>query len=255
MIYSIINIEFMNNNKNKDYWNNLNINYSKMWEGRAQQEMSKREMSFINYFLEKSSPKKILDIGVGTGRILENYIRNSPPNSEIYGVDISDKMVKICQDKFKNEKGIRAIKVCDVSQKQISFDDDFDFITAIRVLKYNKNWPEILQKIYYQLNKNGIFIFTMLNNNSINRFFKSGIPIYRTTKKELKSIFKKIGYDILEIRSFTKVPDFFYKFSNNLLYVKLLILAEGLLEKILGNTFLGRILFVAVKKGKNNMTI
>lgn len=235
-------------NQNKNHWDRLNINYSKAWQSQGKQAMSAREAAFIKYFLKKYCPKKILDIGVGTGRIINIHLVNTPPDSKIYGLDISNKMVQICRDKFRNKKKVLSIKVCDIAKEKINFDNNFDLITAIRVLKYNKNWPEILKKIYQKLNNNGILIFTMLNENSINRFFKYTIPLYRTNVKELKEILAKCGFEILEIRSFTKLPDFFYIHSKNNFLAKLVIFTEKLLEIIFGKVFLGRILFITVQK-------
>jgi ubiquinone/menaquinone biosynthesis C-methylase UbiE len=241
-------------NENKNHWDNLNINYDKVWQSVAKHEMHKKEMAFISYYLKIKKPKTILDIGCGTGRILNNLINYTSPETEIYAIDISEKMVKLCREKFKDEKKIKSVEVVDIAKDQININKNFDFITAIRVLKYNKNWPEILEKIYQQLNPGGIFIFTMPNKNSINRFadrYSSwNIPIYRTTPKEIKYILKDIGYKILEIRSFTKIPDFFYDKSTNKFFAKLIIFLEKALEIILGKVFLGRILFLAVEKEK-----
>jgi ubiquinone/menaquinone biosynthesis C-methylase UbiE len=243
-----MNIKVMNKNQNKNHWDNLNINYNKVWQGRAKQEMSKREVGFINHYLKIKNPKNILDLGCGTGRILNNLVANTNPDVKIDGIDISSEMVKICKKKFKNENKIKFIEVCDISNKELPFSKKFDFITAIRVLKYNRNWDKIIEKIYQRLNNNGILIFEMLNNHSINRLFRYDIPLYRTTPKKLKIFLKNVGFEILEIRSFTRVPDFFYGLSNNKFYVKALLSLEKLLEFFLGKVSMGRILFLAVKK-------
>ena len=238
----------MLNNKNKEYWDKLNIKYSNVWKSKAKQKMSLREMNFISYYLTKFKPHKILDIGAGNGRILDNHIKNSPENTEIFGVDISEKMVEICKDRFKKERRMREIKKCDVSTENLCFSDSFDFITAVRILKYNKNWQEILVKIYNKLNKNGILVFTMLNINSADRFLKHKASIHKTTKKDIEDILQSIGYEIIEIKSFTKIPDVFYGLFDNYFYASLLTNLEKFLELVLGKTFLGRILFVVCRK-------
>lgn len=236
--------------KTKIFWKKLNINYVKTWSSYARFRMAKREFSFISKYLKISQPLKILDIGVGTGRILEHLIKSSSSHSKIYGIDYEQKMVEFCQKKFRNYKKIQDIKLCDISKKSFVFNNKFDFITAIRVLKYNKNWPDIIKRIKKILEKNGIFIFTMPNSISINRFVKHKIPIYRSSATELKTIMLKNNYKLLEISSFSKLPDICYDncLRNNYLYVNLLIIAERVLEFFLGKVFLGRILFIAGKK-------
>lgn len=240
----------MKNNTNKDHWDELASNYSKVWKGYGKNEMNKREMSFIVKYLKKSNQNLLLDLGIGNGRILEILLENTKKNSEIFGLDISSKMVAICKEKFKNIQKIKELKTCDIANETVPFDKNFDFITAIRVLKYNENWREIIKKIYKVLNHNGIFVFTMLNNRSINKFFRYTIPLYRTNIKELSKVLVESGFETLEIRSFTKLPDLFYNNSKNNFSAELVIFFEKLLEVIFGKTFLGRILFIAVKKNE-----
>lgn len=232
----------------KKYWEDLNIGYDFSWSTLAQKEMSQREMDFINQYLKKNKPKTILDIGVGTGRVLKNLIKNTANDTQIFAVDYAKKMISYCQKIFRSNKKVKKIAVCDVSKENIDIYKSFDFVTAIRILQYNPNWQEIIKKIYKKLNKKGILIFSMPNYNSINRFIgnRSG----HITISGLKKILPSIGFEIIEIRSVTKIPDFFYQeiFPNNLFYSKFLIFLEKILEAIFGKVFLGRVLFIVVKK-------
>ena len=234
----------------KSRWKLLNIQYKKSWSSLSSLMMSQREMAFINRFLHGHKPTKILDIGIGTGRILENLVLNSQKNAEIYGIDYIDEMISYCKKKFKKNAKIKELTVCDISEENLNTGDKFDFITAIRVLQYNRNWKEILRKVYSKLDDGGFFIFSLPNYDSITRFVPSYVLSDKITMNKLRHILKEIGFEVIEIRSVTKIPDFFYQrlFSNNLLYAKLLILLEELLELVLGKSFLGRILFVAVLK-------
>lgn len=232
----------------KKYWDKLNIGYDFSWSTLAQKEMSKREMDFINHYLKKNKPKTVLDIGVGTGRVLKNLIKNTNNNTQIFAVDYAEKMVSYCQKIFRSNKKVKKIAVCDVSRENIDIYKSFDFVTAIRILQYNQNWQEIIKKVYKKLNKEGFFIFSIPNYNSINRFV--GVKSHHSTVKELKRILDPISFKIVEIRSMTKIPDFFYQeiFPNNLFYSKFLISLEKILETIFGKIFMGRVLFIALAK-------
>lgn len=243
----------MTSESNKNYWNEWGGQYSQVWQNKAKQELSNKELGFINKYLNNYRIPRILDIGVGNGRILKNIINNSNDGSEIFGVDISQNMVDICREKFKEEPKLKKIEVCDVSQTDVCFDENFDLITIIRVLKYNKNWPDIMERIYKKLNKEGTCIFTMPNNRSVaglkkDTFSKNKLGINYTNKQELETILSKIGYQVCEIAGFSKIPNVFYDLSNNNFYVKLLLGSEKLLELILGKSFLARYFFIACKK-------
>jgi len=240
----------MESDKNKNHWDKMNVNYSRAWQSKAKQEMSQRELGFINKYLTDYLPRTILDIGVGNGRILDNIVKNSRGQSQIFGLDISENMVNICREKFKNESAVKKIEVCDISREEICFDDNFDLITAIRVLQYNKNWAEILERIFRKLVKGGVCIFTMPNSHSItalrkDTFSEHKIPIRYANKKRMEKILAGIGYRVIEARGFSKIPNIFYDINDNYFYVKSLLRSEKFLEKIFGKSLLSRVLFFA----------
>lgn len=238
----------MGNDSNKKHWDEFGAGYGDVWENPARKRMHLMEMGFINSFVGKIKSAKILDIGVGTGRIVDNYLKN-PNTQEVYSIDISESMVNLCLGKFKNDSRVKNIVVCDLSKEEIPFTGKlFDFISIIRVLKYNKNWKEMIGKISKSMDSNGVLILTMPNNNSINRFGHYPIPYYRTTKRELRDICKEQGLQILDMQSFTRIPDMFYDLSSNGAYIRSVIFLEKLASWVLGKTFLGRMFFVAVKK-------
>ncbi|MCX6739604.1 MAG: class I SAM-dependent methyltransferase [Candidatus Parcubacteria bacterium] len=251
-----LNIKNMKTDANKEYWNDFNSDYSKVWQSQAKQILSQKELGFINEYLRRENINKILDVGVGNGRILKNLIAHSDQAAEIYGIDIAEQMVNICLNKYKDEPKIREIKVCNLSKENLNFNNKFDFITAIRVLKYNLNWPEIIKKIYSGLNNDGYFIFTMPNELSITFFHKDKfangkLMIQYSTPNKIKEILNDCGFENIKIKSFSKLPDFLYYLSNNMYYVKLLLLLENILSKTFGNILFGRILFIACQKNKN----
>lgn len=243
----------MASNSNKKYWDSWNIKYSQVWETAARKEMSKKETSFIVSRLKGKNSQKILDIGVGNGRILDVLAKKSNKKSAIFGIDISDKMVKICKKRFQKENKVKDIVVCDLSQKNIPFQTKFDFITMIRVLKYNPNWQKMIKKVFNSMNSRGRFIFTMPNNRSISilsgdKFSDRNTSIIYSNPAELKKILVSIGFSNIEIIAFSKLPNFLYHISNNSSYVKVLLIAESVLESIFGRTFMGRELFVCCNR-------
>lgn len=238
---------------NKKYWDKWNIKYSDVWQSRARKEMSKREMSYITSKLINKKPELILDIGIGNGRILNVLSHNSPAKSKIYGIDISKKMVRICQKHFKNDKKIIELAECDLSLQEIPFNIKFDFVTMIRVLKYNSNWREMIKKVYQSMKPKGVYVYTMPNKHSISafsgdKFSDNNSPIEYTTISELIHLSEKIGFSKIEIVAFSKLPNFLYHINENRLFVSILLSSEKLLEKLLGESFLGRELFITCTK-------
>lgn len=243
----------MYSKENKRYWEQWNSKYSTVWESVGRRAMSRRELKFIEKNLVERAPGRILDVGVGNGRILESLIRSSSDQAEIFGIDVSDKMVNICREKFKDVVKVQQIVVCDLSTEVISFGKTFDFVTMIRVLKYNKNWQEMIHKISAVMNPGGVYIFTMPNRVSISgfsgdTFSDQKLPILYSSRAELEEVVMQAGFTRVEFCAFSKMPNFLYHISESRLYVALLLFVEKTLEVIFGKAFLGRELFVLCVK-------
>lgn len=237
----------MQKGQDQKHWENIGKAYNAFWKSKAKQELSKKELGFINQYLKKTKGQHILDIGVGSGRIIENYLANSKAKG-IWGIDWAGSMVNFCRNKFEKQKKVQKIVVCNISEEQFPFKNKFDFISAIRVLKYNQNWQEVIGKAISSLSSHGIFVFTMPNKNSFLRFSKPETSIYSTTKRGLEKVIQEQNGGIIQITSFMKLPDVFYDISNNKFYVSVLLWFEQILKTISGDTFLSRIFFIAVKK-------
>src|SRR5680860_158247 len=127
-----------NSSEVKNHWNKIGDNYQNFWHSPAQKIMSQDETGFIKcHILNRFTD--ILDLGCGNGRILEALIQKSRNDSNIYGLDISSKMIEYCKEKFQKEKKIKELQVLDDNRNLDVYKKKFDLITSIRVMKYNKN--------------------------------------------------------------------------------------------------------------------
>lgn len=100
---------------------------------------------------------KILEIGVGTGRLFINALNQG---ADIHGLDISESMLEILYKKLQKDQYYR------ISQQNIinfSFDFIFDLIIApFRVIMHLLDIEEqikAIDNVYNHLNSNGRFIF------------------------------------------------------------------------------------------------
>lgn len=234
--------------KNSKYWNDIGANYTSGWKTGSKDLMSQKELDFINKYLLKSNTKNILDIGIGNGRIIGNIIKNTSIQTKIFGIDISEEMISTCNKLFSKSKRDIKIKLCDASDVDKCFPDKFDFITSIRCIKYSSKWKSIIKKIYKKLNDKGVFIFDITNKYSVNTFFRSAIPQYRLSPKEIKEYLKKTGFTVKEMESYNRLPDFLYDLSSNKIYGNLLLSIEKLLSFIFGKTLFGKIIFICAIK-------
>ena len=103
------------------------------------------------------SKGKVLEVGVGTGRLFQNSLNKG---IDVYGIDVSESMLRILRKKIPVEQQYR------ISNQNIidfSFDFKFDLIIApFRVIMHVLNKEDqlkALNNIYDHLNNNGRFIF------------------------------------------------------------------------------------------------
>lgn len=239
--------------KNQIYWDTFNKRYGRTWHSQTKTQISALELSFIQRFIPQKKRANILDVGVGTGRILNLLEKNSKQDASLYGIDISQKMVDFCNNIFKQNKKIKKLKRISLSLKKekIFTAVSFDFISAIRVLKYNKDWKVLVKILTENINKNGILVFTMPNKKSLNIFAHYSIPFYKSDYSEIAQLLTDLGFTILDVRTFSRIPDVFYTIpllKNIVMYSVLLTIVEKSLAIVFGPYHFGRILFVAAQK-------
>ncbi len=103
------------------------------------------------------SKGKILEIGVGTGRMFMNALEKG---ADIYGLDISPSMLDILNKKLSGNQSFRISL-----QNMIDFDYDFKFdliIAPFRVIMHlseKEDQLRAINNVYRHLRKNGRFIF------------------------------------------------------------------------------------------------
>jgi len=155
--------------------NNINNKFSeesKIYLKRYEPPLRKQLNLFETEFIKRGWAKLALtedkefnafDVGIGAGRIISTL--SELEGARIFGIDISQEMIDVALNNVKDKNKIVKIVRGNFAES-IPFEDNyFDFITAIRCLKYNENWKDILINLSKKLKKNGILVFTMINVN------------------------------------------------------------------------------------------
>jgi ubiquinone/menaquinone biosynthesis C-methylase UbiE len=99
--------------------------------------------------------KKLLDLGCGPG-IYAKLLKNR--GVEVYGIDLSEKMIKIAKSNVKNVD-FRVGSVYKLPYKS----NYFDIVLATYVVEYFEDIDRAFKEIKRVLKKNGIFIFSITN--------------------------------------------------------------------------------------------
>lgn len=117
-------------------------------------ENQARVQAQLREYAKQTGGKRLLDLGCGTGFIMELA---QPYFEEIWGVDITPKMLEIAEKKFK-KKGYKNLHLKLESTDQLSFDNaSFDMVTAYSFLHHLTTPVPTLREAYRVLKKGGIF--------------------------------------------------------------------------------------------------
>ncbi len=123
--------------------------------------------NITNNIIKKVEGKNIsiLEIGCGAGNNLSYFIRKNN-DCQGYGVDISDKMIDFCNEKFKNEKKL-SFNVLNIDNEKLN--KKFDVIVMLGVVGYLEFPDKSFKNVFSMLKDDGLFIFTYGNKKSLFR--------------------------------------------------------------------------------------
>lgn len=157
--------------------------YMNKWDGQL----------FINSMkLDKS--KKVLEIGVGTGRIAVNV---APYCSKFIGIDISMKTIERAKENLKDYDNIELICADFLNHK---FDINFDIIYSSLTMMHFEDKQYVISKVDALLNINGIFCLSIDKNQD--EYIDMGtrrIKIYPDSLENIISCVNKTSMNLKDI--------------------------------------------------------
>lgn len=107
-----------------------------------------------------SRTKKVLEIGIGTGRLAAKV---APLCLKLLGIDISSKTIKRAKENLSDYNNIELI--C-ANFSDYVFDETFDVVYSSLTMMHFKNKQQIIFKVNKLLNKNGIFCLSIDKNSN-----------------------------------------------------------------------------------------
>jgi len=141
---------------------NIFNDYSNYYDLLYQDKNYKKESGYINKLINKHSlspSKKILNIGCGTGN---HDIYLSDFGYNVYGIDLSEKMISIAK---KKATGINNITYKTGDGRTIALNQEFDVVLSLfHTICYQTTEISLIQYLknaHKHLKKNGLLIFDL----------------------------------------------------------------------------------------------
>lgn len=236
------------------YWNMRGETYSRSWSSVAKKRLNSMELKLITNLVKsqikaKSKPIKVLDIGIAIGRISNELLKYKV---ELYGTDISKRMVDICKKRFNKNRKVKKLTIHDIHHKLPEDWGKFDLVTGIRVISYSPQWKKELKNIYTAMKPGGFLIFSFPNRYSTHmvstKLRKVKLDGCETTLEELNKVTRSIGFSNTRITGFSRLLDSFYDWADTNFLSNCLFFVEKILERILGKTLFVRLFYVVCQK-------
>ena len=136
--------------------------------------------------MELTKNKKVLEIGIGTGRIA---VKVAPFCMTLTGIDISPKTIERAKENLKEYKNISFI--CD-DFNDYQFDGTFDVIYSSLTMMHFRHKKQVITKIDTLLNEGGIFCLSIDKNQG--EYIDMGtrkVRVYPDTLDNMTSIIKE----------------------------------------------------------------
>jgi len=208
------------------------------------------ETKEILRFLKPLSSELILDIGTGSGRIARKILSNA--KVEIIGIDVSRSAIKSAKARACHLNGYELV-IAD--GQYLPFRDcSFDGIVCIRALKYLPNHILGIAEMsrVLKFGKRAVFdLSSILGYEIILRYITHSLSArghHVFNPYKMRDVLEIHKLTIVDSAPLQKIPHRMWTMSNNLMILKLLIIAENTLRKITPSLLSRSVLLECVKE-------
>jgi|SRR3989344_1863408 len=174
--------------KNKELFN-LAAKYYDNWLVKV---LSKYEFKKIFKHIKIKDNSKILDAGCGTGNLLVN-LNKKAKNLRLYGIDISEEMLKVAKRKLENKVKLQLMPVEKIKFKENSFD----YVFSTETFHHFSNSKKAIGNFYKILKRNGKLIVLDFDFGFLlNKFFHFVEPGNNKmhSSREFRILFKQYKF-------------------------------------------------------------
>lgn len=166
----------------KDLYRQMYYQESYYWWHQAKRALVKK-------YLPKKK-LKIIDIGCGTGKLLEELSQTS----EAWGIDTNKDAILFCQ-----KRGLKKVIHANFPNTQ-KIHKKFDVAICLDVAEHIKNDSQLIESIKNLLKKDGILILTVPANKWLYSYWDKILGHKRRySKQELKSLIITSGFTITKL--------------------------------------------------------
>ncbi|MFN3551297.1 MAG: class I SAM-dependent methyltransferase [Endomicrobiia bacterium] len=138
---------------------------------------------------------KILDVGCGTGKLMEELLQNG---HLVYGIENEPTAIEFCK-----KRGIEKIQIFNLEENLNIDNDSFDVITCLDVLEHIEKDENLIKEFKRIVKPSGILILTVPSYMWLWSYWDEILGHKRRyNKKILFEKMQKVGFQIVKISHF-----------------------------------------------------
>lgn len=128
----------------------------------VQQEVGRRLEERFDWL--KIDPKRILDLGAGTGQMTQ-AMQKRYPSSQVVALDLAEQMLKVIP---KSGRIFKRRRVACADMHQLPFSaGSFDVVISNFSLQWSHNLTQVMQEVARVLASGGVFVFSTLGPDTL----------------------------------------------------------------------------------------
>ena len=142
--------------------------------------------NMFQYIPEKFSPKRILDLGCGTGNLTDQMFKKYP-EAEIDALDISEEILNESRRRFNHTPNIRYIQA-DFKSLHLA-PGSYDLVMSSIAIHHIEDTEKIklYKEVFQALSNGGIFIFADQTRGITDEIYKKNISCWKEEAMKLGS--------------------------------------------------------------------
>lgn len=142
--------------------------------------------NMFQYIPEKFSPKRILDLGCGTGNLTDQMFKKYP-EAEIDALDISEEILNESRRRFNHTPNIRYIQA-DFKSLHLP-PGSYDLVMSSIAIHHIEDTEKIklYKEVFQALSNGGIFIFADQTRGITDEIYKKNISCWKEEAMKLGS--------------------------------------------------------------------
>lgn len=200
-------------------WEKLAHKYNRQWVQKYSLGPTRREvLKIVLPLLGEDANRKILDIGCGTGQLVQEILLQYP-KADYLGIDAAENMIHIARE--SNSAPTVNFLRCPVEDFQT--ETKYDIIICTHAFPYFPNQSEVMKKISSMCSENAAVVICNSSTNNIKDFFINlylKIFVGKANYLSVKKMLALFAYAGLEIQNINYIKERRYMPTIALFHVK-----------------------------------